>query len=545
MLPDISLQRTCISLPLPHGQLREFSFESDIGLGFDEIISACVQVVEQMIEAGRPEPYGIKTIIENGLRQWFAFCGEYVAQTRTHLTLASVDRALIDAFVAWLSSQWKVNGEKWSMNTSRTVYAKTKTVLNDLCVRRLLPPADAIFPPNPFPRATALENRRAYIRPLSDLERERLIGALAPEVGQVFDGTHPSSQRIQITLCVFAILLKTGLNPTPLLELPRNLSTAFMDHPRANRKVLVTFKRRAGGGETTTPLQPANSAVVALDIYRLIQKVAELTTGLAASAESSDIATRLWLTETQSGGVRGLYLEDLSGVASDFTRRHKLKRDDGTPLKMTSQLFRNTKINRIWRASRGDLLATAKSVGNTPAVSNGYLDATPDMLEEHRHAGEVMVNWLEEAGRAALSKTPVASCRDPYDGERAPRNGKACIDFLSCFRCKSQVIVGDDLYRLFSFYWAVLREREIIGAPKWRKVLAWIVRIIDRDIAPRFAPELVDAAKTRARHDPHPMWRSREALWAIGCWRRPNLDHLCRLNLDQGSEAVRGAVSCG
>ena len=24
-----------------------------------------------------------------------------------------------------------------------------------------------------------------------------------------------------------------------------------------------------------------------------------------------------------------------------------------------------------------------------------------------------------------------------------------------------------------------------------------------------------------------------------GCWRRPNFDRLCRLNIDQGSEAVR------
>lgn len=34
-------------------------------------------------------------------------------------------------------------------------------------------------------------------------------------------------------------------------------------------------------------------------------------------------------------------------------------------------------------------------------------------------------------------------------------------------------------------------------------------------------------------------------LFQILCWRRPNFDHLCRLNHDQGSEAFRGAVSCG
>jgi len=29
------------------------------------------------------------------------------------------------------------------------------------------------------------------------------------------------------------------------------------------------------------------------------------------------------------------------------------------------------------------------------------------------------------------------------------------------------------------------------------------------------------------------------------CWRRPNFDPPCRLNFDQGSEAVREAVGCG
>ena len=33
--------------------------------------------------------------------------------------------------------------------------------------------------------------------------------------------------------------------------------------------------------------------------------------------------------------------------------------------------------------------------------------------------------------------------------------------------------------------------------------------------------------------------------WRRRCRRRLNFDHLCRLNFDQGSEAVRVAVGCG
>lgn len=29
------------------------------------------------------------------------------------------------------------------------------------------------------------------------------------------------------------------------------------------------------------------------------------------------------------------------------------------------------------------------------------------------------------------------------------------------------------------------------------------------------------------------------------CWRRPSFDHPCRLSIDQGRNAFRGAVGCG
>lgn len=507
---DVSLR-----LPLPHGETKTYSFSDHVGRGYDEIVYACVQSVAQMIKVGRPEPYSIRTTVESGLRHWFAFCRDHVNAGTVALALGSVDKRTMEAFIAWLHLRLKPDGERWSPNTSRTVYAKVKTVLGDLCARRLLP-SDDFFPPNPFPRATAPENRRAYIRPLSDRERERIIGALAVETSQIFDGTHTSSLRVRLALCAFAILLKTGLNPTPLLELPRDPANAFMDHPRVNRRILMTFKRRADKS-TLTPLESAESRVVSMDIFRLYMKVLELTAAFRKRTNTPAIAERLWITERLDGSVRGLSIEDLSRAASDFTTRHTLVRDDGTRLKMTSQLFRNTRINRTWRASKGDLLATARSAGQTPAVTDRYLAVTPDMLEEHRLAGEVLVQTLVEAGRAGLEKTPVASCRDPYGGDKAPKNGKACVDFLSCFRCKSQVITSDDLYRLFSFYWAVLNERERIGAKNWKKVFAWIVRVIERDVVPRFDNQkMVQDAKARARTDPHPMWRSREALLAIG-----------------------------
>jgi hypothetical protein len=331
-------------------------------------------------------------------------------------------------------------------------------------------------------------------------------------VAQVFDGIHPGSALTRLGLCVFAVFLKTGVNATPFLELPRDLKRCFLDHPRVNRKVLVTFKRRAGAF-TTTPIEPAETKVVSLDVYKLCQRVAEMTEREAALAVDTQLEGRLWLYQMADGALRTLSTDVLSGIADSFTDRHKLLRDDCTRLKMSSQLFRNTKLNRVWRASKGDLLATAKSASNTPAVAERYLTVTPDMLEEHRLAGEVLVDML--SSNVERDATPHSGCKDSLNGDFAPKNGEHCIDFLSCFRCKSQVIVQDDLHKLFSFYWALFAQRSRIGSDNWKKLFAWIVRVIDRDIAPRFSSKVVAHEKERARLEPHPMWRSNTVQSAL------------------------------
>lgn len=498
------------SIPLPDGRVQEADFSPYLGRGFDDTVFGIVGVLTAMVTAGRPEPRTLQTIVNSGLANWWQFCCELTEQGRPP-ALSSINLSLMEEYAGWLAMQVKPDGERWAKNTARTNFSKTKTVLAELARRKLLLDPD-IFPRNPFPGATGLQNRRGYIRPLSDGERERLLYPLALEVSQVFDGTHPGSLLTRLALCVFAVFLKTGVNPTPFLEIPRDLSRCFLDHPRVNRKILVVFKRRAGA-YTTTPLESSETKVVSLDVYKLCQRVIELTEDEARAAIGTALDGRLWLYRQTDGRLRTLSTQGLSVVADAFTERHQLLRDDGTRLKMSSQLFRNTKLNRVWRASKGDLLATAKSASNTPAAAERYLTVTPDLLAEHRLAGEVMVATLSEGDHH--ENTPHSGCRDTLNGELAPKNGQHCVDFLSCFRCKSQVIVQDDLYKLFSFYWAVLEQRSRIGTDNWKKLFAWIIRVIDRDIASKFDARVVELEKQRARTEPHPMWRSSTVLSAL------------------------------
>lgn len=512
---NTALGSVTIRLPLPHGSIELHSFDKHVGQGYDTVLNIFVQSIRQMILSGRPEPYSVQSMIGSSLKHWFLFCHERAQALGAEITIADIDKNFLEEFTGWLRLRLRPDGERWSLNTGRTVYQKIKIVLDDLCKRQLIPAPDDLFPDNPFPSATALHNRRNYIRPMSDTERDSVISALVMETSQLFDGVHhpQSTVMTRIALCAFAMFLKTGLNATPLLELPRDPAQAFMDHPRSNRKILVTFKRRAYS-EKLTPLVPAESRVVSLDVYRLFLKVREITEPFVAQCANPAIAERLWIFPDSEGNVRSISTADMSSVATRFSERNGLVRDDGTPMKITSQLFRNTRINRAWRATKGDLLATSRTAGNTPKVAESYLAVTPDMLEDHRLAGEVMITTLLDS---PLAKTPIASCRDPIEGELAPKDGSPCMDFLSCFRCKSQVITGDDLHRLFSFYWALLNERDRIGAESWKKAFAHIIRVIDRDIVPRFTDQnMVEVQRARARAEPHPMWRSREALLALG-----------------------------
>ena len=69
------------------------------------------------------------------------------------------------------------------------------------------------------------------------------------------------------------------------------------------------------------------------------------------------------------------------------------------------------------------------------------------------------------------------------------------------------MVTGDDLYRLFSFYWAALRNYDTFGGKRWTKYLKQVIRLIDEEIAPRFDETLLSEQREKAKDSPHPFWR--------------------------------------
>jgi len=487
-----------------------FDFSPWYHQGIDEIVSACQQLITHWANT-RDGGYSIRTLRSccyNGAKHFLNFLVLLSSVLKRDLSLADINRDVIEQFIQYLA---QLDLEKTSQECA---YIYMKMIVKGLSERGFIKRSNC-FPKNPFP---SINRKKRANKALSNEERNQLAQALRKELSVITNPNEVELTSYQLAYCLLAIALRTGRNTTPLVKMKTD---CLQDHPlKENRKLMVVFKRRAGKThivslraveeiETMTTIMPD---VVAI-IETVIAKTDPYRSNLAPPEQD-----RLWLYKSriqQDNGKINLLTEDMVYLsAKKLVGTHNLHDTDGYPLKVTISRLRATFINRLWVLSGNDPVITAKLGGHTLKVSNDhYLQATPDMQRNHKFMGDVLVQELLEGSLGKASdNTPVGKCRDPLYGDKAPKNGENCTDYLSCFRCQSCVITGDDLYRLFSFYWLIVKERNTIGARNWGKVYAHIIRVIDRQIAPQFPANKVEAAKTQAKTNPHPFWRSRELL---------------------------------
>lgn len=510
----------------------------------DEIVEALLQAVCRLQKTLAPQ--SLRVICASGIADWFRFLDE-IAVSRTPITkLAEIDRTLIERFIEWLRRRATgTDGNTVRYNTARSSYARVRSVLAECASVGLL--SRDIFPRNPFPNS-----RRAYqgYKPYSRDEMRRLVSALVDDLQAIRGGRFDGTESERLTVYFLLIAAKTGRNPTPLLELSRD---TLRPHPLKphDHALLVAYKRRGNNisiqsFRNTRVVQDVAS--IKMDVASLIHEALDLTeryVGLAP-IEQKD---RLWLCQREStnqhrGLVAPLTVGTVHRTTLRFVARHNLKSDEidpGTelarPLQVTVMRLRKTFARRMWQLTGGDLVQTASMLGNQPRVTDShYLDVTPEMERNHKFVGlclEIAIRGLEndpatqqrlaakmkvsvedvERVLSGRNNTGVGRCSSPYHGQFAPKNGvRACTAFLSCFRCPNQVIMESDLHRLFSFYWLLIKERNLLNRNRWRRVYGWVIREIDRNIAQRFDPDAVLRAREEARRSPHPMWQDRAIL---------------------------------
>lgn len=227
-----------------------------------------------------------------------------------------------------------------------------------------------------------------------------------------------------------------------------------------------------------------------------------------------------------SGQVMALNSKRLAEGITQLVKAYALRDADGRSLRMNVSRLRKTFVNRVHEILDGDLVATAVAAGNQPQnTDRHYLRPGEDAESNWRFMGQCLVQELLTGSIGATERTPVGRCTDNKAGEYAPKHsGQICQSFLNCLRCRHYVVTGDDLWRLFSFYWRVLRERASIDRRRWERHLSHIPRLIDRDVIEGgiarkvFTQAQVDAARERARAHRTPSGRAPRSSVILRRW---------------------------
>ncbi len=499
---------------------RHFDFAPWYGVGIDEITYACQRQIERFLDK-QDADVEVSTVggyCFGGLKQFLAYAAVLAATRQRPLRLADITRATVDGYLLFLRDKGN------SSTSQRTTYSYTKSVLQAIGRRgfiTLIPSGDeATFPRNPFPNVSRETKGE---QPLTTAQRKAFTVAVKTAVLPLFaDDSEPTGTLLTYALLVVA--LHTGRNTTPLLEMPTD---CLRPHPKDGTEFLVLYKRR--GHSTTKVALRAHSTVDRVvastptlrpTVAHLIRRVIDLTSALRNEAPD-DIRNRVWLYRSRAqdssyGRITSLTIGSLDDAIGRLVTRFQLRDDDGKPLRINVSRLRKTFVNRVHEILDGDIVATALAAGNSPpTVARHYLRPGEDAQKNWRFLGTALVRELQTRTLGATERTPVGRCSDNRTGEYAPkRDGAACTSFLNCLRCRNYVVTGDDLWRLYSFYWRVLRERAHIDKRRWQRQLGHIPRLIERDViesglaSKAFKPADVYAARERARRDPHPFWAS-------------------------------------
>ncbi|WP_410480315.1 hypothetical protein [Pseudomonas sp. DCA-1] len=520
ILPDaFPLSGTTVEFERSPSNCRSFNFSRWYGAGIDTITHACQRQIERFL-AGQDRVVSIQTITSyclSGLRSFLDYCSLRATAAASVLTLKNINRDLIDGYLIYLA------GLDYKKTSQKCCYTATKSVLVPLGQRGFFDLINfgdaATFPTNPFPYSN---HKAVGETALSKHERQAFSVALREAIKPIWnEDVILTSDLLAFALLVVA--LHTGSNTTPLLEMDRN---CLRPHPKDNTVFLVLWKRRGYNtikvalrsdpcGERLLESTPC----VHTNVERLIRRVEALTRPLDAEAPD-DLKGRVWLYRPRggkdAGKVTSLSVGALYEAVSRLVTDYRLRDSAGEPLRINVSRLRKTFANRIFELSGGNLAITAAALGNTLRVADqNYLAPDSDARHNWQFMGELLVReLLTQTIGASYKDTPVGQCADPINGQYAPKNGNGatCTNFMNCLRCKHYAVTAEDLHKVFSYYYRVLSERSRMDKRRWARDYAHIPRLIDHYIVTEglrrgtFKSADVDAARERARAQPHPFW---------------------------------------
>ncbi|WP_318482167.1 hypothetical protein [Photobacterium leiognathi] len=498
------------------GNGSNFYFSPYYGKGYDDITNRAFYTAKALLK--NTDALTEQTQLRF-LQYGFAYFAKYLAlfrcATGEDLTQADITPELIKQYLLHLK------GSELAFISQKSCYTSIKSLLVRMKEKGYWSAVDNInlnsdfFPRNPFPNS----NKRGGggQKPLTEYEKRQVVVALKQATKPIHSKTEPLSS-YELTVCLLSVAMKTGINTSPLL----NMATeALSDHPlKDSRKLLTVFKKR-GNATQLHNLRKSEALEVAqgikLDVVYLIEAIIERN-ALIREATNSDVVFVYESTGGGRGTKRGtatsLEGRPLEYNINKFIKEYDLKDEDGRTMKLNVSRFRKTFINGIYELSGEDKAVAAQQAAKHKAIetTDNYLHAPEQSKRNIGLMGEIRVKELT----CDETRSPVGGCKDPINGDKAPKNGTFCNDLLGCFLCKDFVITGDDLYKLFSFYWAIIRHRDAFGRKDWKRHLKHVLKIVDEEVVPEFAKlgqlQRVEVEKERARTDPHPYWQNLDML---------------------------------
>jgi hypothetical protein len=498
-----------IELPENPSNTRTLDLTPWLGKGFDAWVWATAGQLQAFRNSKSVRPATVVGYWNDGMRYFF----EYLEATGAKFEPHSLEPRHILSYIGWLNDH-----PQWAYGTQKNRYSKTKAVLTALARRKIIGHKEDLFPANPFPGSNS-GHRGAS--PLAPAERIRLAEALRDDIIAIHKGQFTGTDASAMVVYLLAVAIRTGANTTPLLEASRD---CLREHPFLPNMMLVELFKRRGNATKLVNLRysKANegSKAIPMDGVALLRKALQLSESLVLEAKPAH-QDRVWLYRIGSKSSRDevtvLTGKTVGRGIADLVERHNLKSDDGQPMHLTLSRLRKTLENRYWAISGGDLIATAALMGHDPKVADThYLACTQQMRENATFVGEALADIYRTGATVQKvipilpGKSPTGRCKDPYHGDKAPKNGEPCDDFFSCFTCKSYAVVGspEDLHRLFSFYWFLEREMNHARTQDWREEFRNTMNLIDRFTADKFDAQLVADAKALAKAEPLKFWAS-------------------------------------
>ncbi|GEM79580.1 hypothetical protein [Vibrio superstes] len=496
------------------GNGSNFDFSPHYGKGYDDITNRAFYTAKALLK--NTDAFTEET--QRGyFTHGFASFAEYLElfghSASADLIQADITPELIEQYLLHLK------GSESGYTSQKTQYSKLKSLLTRMKEKGYWSAVGDIglnakfFPKNPFPHSN---KRFKGEKPLTAHEKRQVVVALKQAIKPIYQKTEPLTS-YELTLCLLAVAIQTGINTSPLL----NMTTeALSDHPlKDNRKLLTVFKKRGNATQLHNLRKSEELEVVQgikLDVAYLIEVIIERNAQVRGSTDSN-----LVFVYGITGGGKGTKRGTATSISKDillynigkFIKEYDLKDEDGRTMKLNVSRFRKTFINGIYELSGESLLVAAQQAKHSgTGTLDHYLQAPEQSKRNLGLMGEIRVKELT----CAEPSVPVGHCKDPKNGDRAPKNGTFCNDFLACFRCKSFVITGDDLYKLYSFYWAIIRNRDEFGRKDWKRHLRNVLRIVDEEVVPAFTKlgqlQRVEAEKERAKTNPHPYWQNLNML---------------------------------